>query len=302
MSYLKAYKRRVSKRGTTYLENSENQGREHLEREFTNIAGYNRAILNKDGEIDIIVESTQNSLNKYALLRPSAELKNGDYLTFNKQTWIVRSTDYANLNPKSEIFLCNQKLTLKNPYIQIPCYINTTTYGTKGVVSAEKFYESDSKIKMYIQRNELTEGIKEGYRFILTNRYVYKVTGIEDVTYPGMFTITCEHEESLEMDDFANNLAYNDGDTVSKPATKVEIVGETQIKKSSQYTYQLSNQDIMGEWSIDDETLATIEQVNGNEITLKTSKKSGWIELKFVARDSQEPIEVIETKLDIMIY
>lgn len=302
MSYLNAYKRRVSKRGTTYLENSESYAKEHLEREFTNIAGYNKAVLNKDDETELVVQSTTSNLSKTIMFRPSAKIKSGDYLTFNNNTWIVRSTDYEGLHPKSEVFLCNQKLTFKNPYSIFPCHVNTTTYGTKGLVSAEKFYESDSKIKLYIQRNKVTDKLKEGYRFILGNRYAYKITGIEDITYPGMFTITCEHDESLEMDDFENNLAYNENEIEAGQTPSVEILGETQVKKSSLYHYQLSTPSIKGEWMIDDETLATIIDENEHQITLQTHKKSGWVELRFVTRDQQEPFEVIDTKLDIMVY
>lgn len=303
MGYLSAYKRRVSKHGATYLENSESYAKEHLEREFTSIAGYNKAILNKDGETEVIVQATTSHLSKIFMFRPSVVIKNGDYVSFNHNTWIIRSTDYEGIHPKSEAFLCNQKLTLKNPYVQFPCHVNTTTYGTKGVVSTEKFYESDSKIKLYVQRNEHTDKLREGYRFILNNRYAYKITGIEDVTYPGMFTITCEHEEALEMDDFENNIAYNENDfEAGTPTPSVEILGETQIKKSSQYHYQLSNPSVKGEWFIDDETIATITEINEHQITLQTYKKSGWVELRFVTRDNQEPFEVIDTRLDIMVY
>lgn len=302
MSYFDVYKKRASRHGKNHLENMRNQGINRMEREFVNIAGYTQAILNFEKPFEVVIESAKNHLNKYALLRPSDKLNNGDYLSFNNQTWIVRSTDYAYLNPKSELYLCNQILTFKHADVRFPCHIDTSTYGTKGVTSAEKFYESDSKIKLYVQRNEITETIGLGYRFIISHRYVYRVTGMEDVTFPGFFSLTCENEEALEMDDFENNIAYNEGDDFAPPVLELSINGETQIKRNTEQTYRLNHDNLQGKWVIDDESLATIVSSNQEEVVIKTNKVAGWIELKYVVESVNETLTVDEAMLNIMIY
>ena len=125
---------------------------------------------------------------------------------------------------------------------------------------------------------------------------------MEDVTFPGFFALTCENEEALEMDDFENNLAYNEGDNVSLPTLELKINGEAQIKKNSEYTYQINSSNLQGTWIIDDETLATIVSSNHEQVTIKTNKVAGWIELKYVAEHIEDASNYEEVIMNIMIY
>lgn len=303
MRYFDVYKKRASLHGTSYKEIALNKSKQQLNDKFATILGHTEALLNFKDEIDFVHETTSNVFVSSALLRPDTLLNSGDYLTFNHKTWIVRSLNSDKLSPEAELYLCNQTFRLKGVEEPIYCYSNSSTFGTKGVEDTGKFNELDSKTRLYFQHNAQTEQIKVGHRLMFMNRYVYKINEIDDLVYPGMFIATCSIESHLEMDDFENNLAYNEGqpmESASIPAS-LEIDGVDQLKKSTTERFTVEG-DWVGEWSLDDESYATLQVINEREVELTTLKKSGWIELRFSTTHPTNPFEVYVATKEILIY
>lgn len=304
MSYLDRYRKRVGQHGTTHKEQMMNEEKEWLEEGFNDVLGHVDAFLNKEEPIDLVIQSTTNNLTKSAMLRPSdiERVGSGAYLSFDGDTWIVRSTNKSRLSPIAELYLCNQVINFPNMEEGVPCYANSTSFGTKGIADTDKFYELDSKTRLYIQRNEITEKLYLGYRFMLAHRNVYEITEIDDMVYPGLYIVTCKLVELCDMDDTENNLAYNGIplQPEDKPIIPLEIVGEEQVKRRSIHTYQILGAE-GGEWSIDNPSLADLVVLDNQTVELHFKSKADWVELKFTTRHQEELMDVYEASLDILI-
>lgn len=301
MSYLDIYKKRVGNGGANVLETRTNIGKRQINYNFTKAHGYYKAKLYEtyadDGkDIDIVVKSTTSGLEKSIMFRPDTEVGTGAYVSYNKRTYIIREVDVDQIIPKATAFLCNRHINIKGYNKDLPCYTNSTTYGSKGILDQGKFYELDSKTKIYIQLNEVTETIKIGQRIMFANRYVYKITEIDDLVFPNMLTIVAERDETLPMDDFENNLAWNSYDSIEEPkqASRTignRIAGSEKIKLNESGVYTI-NKPVT--WSIDDESIVTI--VSHNETTVELfGAKRGWVTL--TAKDSGGS----ECSIDVMV-
>lgn len=301
MSYLDIYKKRVGNSGTNVLETRTNIGKRQINYNFTKAHGYYKAKLYEtyadDGkDIDIVVKSTTSGLEKSIMFRPDTEVGTGAYVSYNKRTYIIREVDVDQIIPKATAFLCNRHINIKGYNKDLPCYTNSTTYGSKGILDQGKFYELDSKTKIYIQSNEVTETIKIGQRIMFANRYVYKITEIDDLVFPNMLSIVAERDETLPMDDFENNLAWNEHDSHEEPkqVSRVmgsKITGSEKIKFNESDIYTI-NKPVA--WRIDDETIATIVSKTETKVEIRGIKR-GWVTL--TATDNGG----VQCSLDIMV-
>ena len=272
-------------------------------RNFTLTEGYFPATLKEREseavEIDVAVRSGTSELQKYIFFRPDTRVKTGSYISYNDKTYIVREVNIDVNTPKGDCYYCNQAISFKGLDEDIPCYSNSTTYGSKGILDQNKFYELDSKTKVYIQRNKHTETLRIGQRIMFANEYVYKITEIDDLVFKGMYTIVCQRDEILPMDDFENNIAYNEFQTeVDKPETpspdNVDITGETKIKIGNEYTYTLTQAVEGCQWLIDDESIATIVSASDDSVTI-AGAVTGWITLSVTQGD------IVLAEMDILV-
>ena len=303
MSYLEIYKKRMGGTKTQAHDKRHETAKHIANRNFTLTEGYFPAILNERGsetvEIDIAVRSGTSELQKYIFFRPDTRVKIGSYVTYNGKTYIVREVNIDVNTPKGDCYYCNQAISFKGLDKAIPCYSNSTTYGSKGILDQNKFYELDSKTKVYIQRNKYTETLKIGQRIMFANEYVYKITEIDDLVFKGMYTIVCQRDEILPMDDFENNIAYNEfQNTEEKPETpspeNVDITGETKIKIGNEYTYTLTQAVEECQWLIDDESIATIISASDDSVTI-AGAVTGWITLSVTQGDT------VLAEMDILV-
>ena len=304
MKYFDVFKARhkvYQKDGFGIHNNVEKESAAASEMYFTQIAGYKRAKLNFEDGIDIVTESTKTSLEKYIHLRYSAKVNSGDYITYTdnvdreERTYIVRSVNYDQINPVAHSFYCNQSFRLPNVKDPILCYSNSSTYGNKGVVDVDYFGLLDSKTKIYVKKTQDTEKIYLGTRIMFNNKYIYRITECDDVVYPGLYVMVAQRDEALAMDDFENNLAFNeDNRVVEAPVAPVEIKinGSDKIRVGKEQTFT-TNEDVT--WVIDDPNAAEIVKQESRSITLK-GKTPTWITL------SNSVNGEIRGKKEIMIY
>ena len=303
MSYLEIYKKRMGGTKTQAHDKRHETAKHIANRNFTLAEGYFPAILKEQEReevaIDIAVRSGTSELQKYIFFRPDTKVKIGSYITYNEKTYIVREVNIDVNTPKGDCYYCNQAINFKGLDKAVPCYSNSTTYGSKGILDQNKFYELDSKTKVYIQRNKYTETLKIGQRIMFANEYVYKITEIDDLVFKGMYTIVCQRDEILPMDDFENNIAYNEfQDTEEKPETpspeNVDITGETKIKIGNEYTYTLTQTVEDCQWLIDDESIATIVSASDDNVTI-LGAETGWITLSVTQGDT------VLAEMDILV-
>lgn len=275
----------MKKEGATLLEARTNAGKRQINHNFTNAQGYYKAkiyeLYGEEGkELDIVVKSTTSGLEKHILLRPDTHIPVGAYISYNKKNYIVRELDTDQITPKALAFLCNRELNFKGVEYAIPCYTNSTTYGSKGILDQDKFYELDSKTKIFIQSNPITQKLEIGQRVMFANKYVYKITEIDDLVFPNMLTIVAQRDEALPMDDFENNLAWNtyDATTEKKDSRTFAITGGDKFKLHETHTYTFPTS---VQWKIDDPTIATIVEQSNQFVKLQGIKR-GWVTLSAV--------------------
>lgn len=268
------------------------------DRYFTQIAGYKRAKLNFEDEIDIVTESTKTSLEKYIHLRHSAKVNSGDYITYTdnvereERTYIIRSVNYDQINPVAHGFFCNQKFKLPGYDQEFLCYSNSTTYGNKGIVDVNSFSQLDSKTKIYVRRTPETETIELGTRIVFNNRYIYRITECDDVVFPGCFIMVAQRDEELVMDDLKNGIAWNDNIIEKDPLPNTNIDGDDKVKIGKEITLT-SNNDV--DWEIDDLTVVDVVSQDARTITIR-GLKSSWVTISAKINGN-----VVSTK-DIMVY
>ena len=306
MSYLKLYRKKLNRDGNNIREKRLNDSKNTLSRNFATMNGYRECTLlehmnfttetRESVPFEIVVKSETDELKKTFLLRPNTTVSNGSYISFEGRTYIIKETNIDPILPTSSAYLCNREIKLHKDDDPIPCYTNSTTYGSKGILDQEKFYELDSKTKIFIQRNEVTENMYIGQRIMFGSRYVYKITEMDDLVYPQMFICVAQREENVPMDDFENNVAWNSYEKPTPPNTEdddtiVEITGVSKIKLGETFTYG-SNLDVV--WDVDDPTIATITHFTNNAVELMGIKR-GWVTL------TATTVDEVVSELNIMI-
>lgn len=295
MSYFDIYKKRLMATGLSGMDARQNESVAYAEKYFTQTAGYKRAMQNFETEIDIVVESTLTSLEKKIHLRPSAEVDSGDYITYSGRTYIIRSVNFDQITPVAHAFYCNQSFRLPNVQEPILCYSNSTTYGNKGIVDVNSFSQLDSKTKIYVKRTDATNNIVLGTRIMFNHKYVYKITECDDVVFPGMLIMVAQREEELVMDDYENNLAYNNDDKVIIPPisqAEIKIGGVDKIKIGAEETF-VTKENVV--WEIDGQDGVVVVARSPRSITLR-GVGATWVVL--IANIDG----VARGKKDIMIY
>lgn len=178
---------------------------------------------------------------------------------------------------------CNQKIKL-NEDLEIPCIAEGESYGVKIFSSSSEILSDvDTKIKVTVQRNSITENIPLNTRFIFGNSKmgIYVVGDIS--TYNNnLLTFTCKKGNYMEgYDDIKNGIAYNgDLPSVDEPI-EYTISGADKIRKGQIETYTISNPG--GTWEIEDysDSIEIISQ-DSSQIQIKCNVYGDFITLKYL--------------------
>ena len=120
---------------------------------------------------------------------------------------------------------------------------------------------------------------------MFANRYVYKITEMDDLVFPNLYIIVAQRDESMPMDDFENNIAWNTHDTptISEETEPSEIVGDERFKLHESRTYTI-NQSVT--WEIDDTTIVATSNMTETSIELLGIKR-GWVTLTATTSEGQ---------------
>ncbi|WP_297993922.1 hypothetical protein [uncultured Clostridium sp.] len=184
---------------------------------------------------------------------------------------------------------CNQRINISAD-LKIPCIAEGESYGVKIFSSNNALLSDvDTKIKVTVQRNSITENIALNTRFIFGNSKmgIYVVGDIS--TYNNnLLTFTCKKDKYIEgYDDIENGIAYNEDlpsvDDQIKPIKHI-ISGADSIRKEQIETYKINNPN--GEWEIEDwsNSVKIIDQDN-SQIKLKCNVYGDFITLKYLVGD-----------------
>ena len=139
--------------------------------------------VNKDAHIvDNNKSFTKKVGEKKLLGYPNDVYTVGDYLTLFSKTWIILSKDEDSVvQEKCYISVCNENLLINDngTYKVYSCMIEASSLGL-GLDENNPFDVSNGVIKLTVKKDNLTQSLLEGQRFIFGNKRTFKITNIND--------------------------------------------------------------------------------------------------------------------------
>lgn len=218
-------------------------------------------------------ELKDNSEERSIRISKQIPLKVGDYIEYLNDTYILTSEVDKDFNVFNiaKLTRCNQTINLKGWTTPIYCIAKNDSYGVKLNESGDNLAFRDAKLKVQVQKNDITKAIKLGTRFIFDNSEdnVYRIIDKTSVVDQGTIVLMMEKVESQIEDDFANNIAFNG--IISTPPTPIDysITGASSIRIGTEQIYTLENAISTVEWIIDDIDIAEIINTTFDTVTIK---------------------------------
>lgn len=261
---------------------------------------------------DLIIDGIQergiiyNDLNplsedkEYRELRVRRDLniKRGGYVEYDKDTYIITSDiDNHFVYDNCKMRKCNQILKWKGQETGIHCIFTSNSYGAKGETHTNPFISDfDSRAMVLVQRNEFTDSIYEGMRFVLGSEWdIYEVTKKIGASMDNLWHLTVKYTRRVVEDDIVNGIAWNNYDiaTSEKVGFIYSITGSESIIFNNIESYSFKSKDTTKVlWSIDEDSvkLGIAEIISQDSINceIKALKKDTVFTLCARAMDTNE--------------
>lgn len=228
MDYFDLYKARVSKLGADTSDNRIMNMKEKIDYNFKNDGSYRLAIVNFDENNTLdcrFSEDNHDLFKKYFLFKPedTHKVKEGLYLKIDEGLFLLSEINMSTIEKKGEAYICNNVLRAKG-LPDVPCFANNTTYGVKGLKDNNYFKESDKRLRIKIQANNITLKYYEGQRFLfnsnsdftseeeIRNEWVcYKVTSKDFTVLKNQYVLELTKDTiKPSLDDLVNGIAFNE--------------------------------------------------------------------------------------------
>lgn len=307
MSFLEAKKRMMSVKGTSPIEALEYNSAYTYSKHFDESNAYKKGILlQKDfseTEIDTRIINIDKSVYERRIqFKPHTKIEEGDYIYYPDidRYYIVKEFQFNSIVPYAIATECNQILRCKYFGRDIPCYMENSSYGSKGVVTNQPYYSDfDSRGVILVQKNEITKKIYNGMRFIFNNSKedIYQIAKVNGVFTKGYYQMVCRYTKYLQEDDLENNYAFNiDLENKQQDIVTYKIKGEEVVKLGEEYTYELEGYTGVVTWKIDEysdeNNIATIVSTTDNSCNIEMNEADI---VQIEARDDSDKLLAILT-------
>ena len=244
---------------------------------------------------DMSTEQEDRGLN----VSLDTDLQRGHYVKLGDKYFMVTSkVDDHYYYKTARIRECEHYLIWKGINKQFPCFITNSSYGSKGeVTNIEQESDFDSRGLIFVQKNEYTDTIYNGMRFIFNHSKndVYEVTKVQSVfgksCYEddmGYYQLVCKYVKWVQGDDFENNIAFNPRLENNTPTTNdIYVNGSDVVSLSSNQTYTIVNTtNVTFELDSDTvaENIATIVSQDGTSCVIKALVP--YMPIAIVVKDS----------------
>ncbi|WJJ55270.1 hypothetical protein QB910_000026 [Dabrowskivirus KKP3916] len=161
-----------------------------------------------------IIRNPENPHAKRVLFRPNTVVYEGQYVTYNNDTWLIQHFQPHPVFPKGDILQCNESLRWIDAagvsHI-VPC-VFISLHRMVTVTQDTQMETFKFQMRVLVKYTDETQSIQVSQRFILGNQ-AYIVAGIDSVSeiYDGHGTldISIETTDWLSSDDKVNGIADN---------------------------------------------------------------------------------------------
>ena len=282
MSYFDAYKKRLKKANIS--EALDDDSATYAILEFKNNPSYKEAVIwDCDlGEIPIgirMVNVDKSVFDKKFYFLPNTAIKIGAYIKVQDEFFLVTEFENNLISPYAKVTYCNQKIVFPNGSF-LPCIAEGESYGVKMSATNEILLETDTKVKVTVGRNRISESIDPDFRMIFGNskQGIYKAG---DTTHyvKGLIILTCKKDKYMEeLDDLEKNIAWQPNYDYNNANANYEIVGEPRIFVGQVSNFAL-NPNAVCDFSIDN-TNVIIENIGLYSIGLRCDIPNEIVKLK----------------------
>ena len=254
----------------------------------------------------------KDSEEKNIIMYPYQTIRQGEYIHWNGDTWLVRGVDkqYDYLERGMMKKCLHNTLNWIDEYgvHRIPIYSESKVLRDP-LLDNNRVFLIDDSMEGYIQKNEETLRLAQNMRFCFGISSVYKSLEIVDFYIDNTIKLLFKKDEKLATDDFDNLIAHNKTYTfnidTTSPSGGVEgAIGDFETVEASFY-YDNIKQDIIIEWESSDENIATVDSSGlVTFISLGTANLSasynGLNDTKVIncSIQSQENVYVIEPEIE----
>lgn len=218
-----------------------NSGKFIFQKQLDGIEGVNIKVNDGQEEEKVIIYNNLNPLNptkeeRVLQAKMEANIKRGDYISFDdglgdKTYMITSSIDSHYVFKKARIRLCNQTLMCEGQSKPLLCVADNTSYGTKGLEDNKYFEELDTRLKVWVQKNEISDRYVVNMKFIFNHTNVYMVTKIDNISMENIYLM----EMTLvpmnpSADNGKENIADNSNVVLPNAEIKIDEKALTKIK------------------------------------------------------------------------
>jgi len=174
---------------------------------------------------------------KLMIVTNDTDISIGSLIEWDGKDWICTNQENRSI-PTHKVFkinLCNNSITWKvssGEVYSAKCFIKDEGLGQQD--DSRKVPVSVSKRTVVVQNNTETFDIYQNQRFVFSKKHVFSVTEIDDFTTPqtdyqhGIITFKMERTQRLEVDDLANNIAFNG-------SVEAPVVGVSGVEFSKEF-------------------------------------------------------------------
>ena len=233
--------------------------------------------------ISDVARNEQNKDMKLMHVKLNTDLGSGSYVAWDGEIWLVGNEEHnAVMSHKTYVMSkCLGRINVQfdRSYYLYPVAIQNLTIYSDGIRNLESMDLSSVKHSVQIAKNEITETIDIGTRFIIRNK-AFEVTMVDDFTSKNVRTFTVIESVANSLDDLENNMAWNEKFHITdKGSPNVKIVGDDFIYLggTAEYEYFYATK-----WELEKNNIATFIFKEDGKCKIKCVSDSRFVGDKII--------------------
>lgn len=306
MSVYDSYQNRVRREGLSYRERQFKNKQRSFDLYFERTLNKEEITLNGVKKFDVVLQDhspTDNnglSDDKYVIAKNEDHFSVGDYMMWRDQHWIVFTkenrtvTDHqqGKVKEANEIVRWIRNGEIVNEGRGWYAYVQSQTLYTMGVAVTPYIQTVDSKMLMYLRDNEESRDLRMDERVFIGPR-VYKIKFTDAVSRQGLISFLLDEDTIGPYDNIELGVAdyyrfYGKDDDITKHPEeldngdneiKAEIIGDTALKISREYTFELSEGEAVAWKLIHADFEAPYHEISksGQSVTIKIKNDNRFV-------------------------